>query len=102
MFGQMLDSTHGNLATVQALDLRIWEWLLALLAAGLVVFVLPIPKFVAIALVLGAALIKAMLVVRNYMHLKGEHVLLYVIALAPVLLFLAMAITLLPDIAWKR
>ncbi len=98
----MSDSTHGNLAAVQALELHIWEWLLALLAAGLVVFVLPIPKLVAIALVFSAALIKAALVVRNYMHLKAEHVLLYVIALAPVLLFIAMAITLLPDIAWKR
>lgn len=98
----MIELTHDNLAVVRTLDLHIWEWLLALLAAGLVVFVLPIPKILALTLVFGAALIKAALVVRNYMHLKAEHLLLYVIALFPVLLFIAMAIALLPDIAWKR
>jgi len=85
-----------------ALDLRIWAWLVGLLIAGLTVFVMPIPKITAIALVFTAAIIKAALVVRKYMHLEAEHWLLYVIALAPVLLVIAMAVALLPDIAFKQ
>jgi cytochrome c oxidase subunit IV len=85
-----------------ALDLRIWAWLVGLLIAGLTVFVMPIPKIAAIVLVFAAAIIKAALVVRKYMHLEAEHWLLYLIALAPVLLVIAMAVALLPDIAFKQ
>jgi cytochrome c oxidase subunit IV len=85
-----------------ALDLRIWAWLVGLLIAGLTVFVLPIPKIAAIVLVFAAAIIKAALVVRKYMHLEAQHWLLYVIALAPVLMVIAMAVALLPDIAFKQ
>ena len=84
------------------LDVRVWAWLVGLLIAGLTVFVMPIPKIAAIGLVFTAAIIKAALVVRKYMHLEAEHWLLYVIALAPVLLIIGMAITLLPDIAFKQ
>ena len=85
-----------------ALDLRIWAWLVGLLIAGLTAFVMPIPKIAAIVLVFAAAIIKAALVVRKYMHLEVEHWLLYVIALAPVLLIIAMALALLADIAFKQ
>jgi caa(3)-type oxidase subunit IV len=85
-----------------ALDVRIWTWLVVLLIAGLTVFVMPIPKIAAIGLVFTAAIIKAALVVRKYMHLEAEHWLLYLIALAPVLLIIAMAVALLPDIAFRQ
>ncbi len=85
-----------------ALDLRIWAWLVGLLIAGLTVFVMPIPKIAAIGLVFAAAIIKAALVVRKYMHLEAAHWLLYVIALVPVFLIIAMAVALLPDIALRQ
>jgi len=85
-----------------ALDLRIWAWLVGLLIAGLTVFVMPIPKIAAIGLVFSAAIVKAALVVRKYMHLEAEYWLLYVIALAPVILVVIMAVALLPDIAFKQ
>jgi cytochrome c oxidase subunit IV len=53
-------------------------------------------------LVFAAAIVKAALVVRKYMHLEGEYWLLYAIALAPVLLIVAMAVALLPDIAFRQ
>ena len=84
-----------------ALDLRIWEWLVGLLFIGLLVFVTPIPKVAAIGLVFVAAVVKAVLVVRKYMHLAAEHWLLYVLALTPVVLIAGMAIALLPDIAFR-
>ena len=84
------------------LDLRIWGWLVGLLISGLTVFVMPIPRIAAIGLVFTAAIIKAALVVRKYMHHEAEHWLLYVIALVPVLLIIAMAVALLPDIALRQ
>jgi len=85
-----------------ALDIRIWEWLVALLVIGLMVFLMPIPKVAAISLVFAAAVVKAVLVVRKYMHLAAEHWLLYVLALTPVVLIAGMAIALLPDIAFRQ
>jgi caa(3)-type oxidase subunit IV len=85
-----------------ALDIRIWEWLVGLLIIGLMVFVMPIPKVVAIGLVFAAAVVKAVLVVRKYMHLAAEHWLLYVLAITPVVLIAGMAIALLPDIAFRQ
>ena len=85
-----------------ALDVRIWAWLVGLLIAGLTVFVMPIPKIAAMGLVFAAAIVKAALVVRKYMHLEGEYWLVFAIALAPVLLIVAMAVALLPDIAFRQ
>jgi caa(3)-type oxidase subunit IV len=100
----MVSSTREESAHYSGvkLDVRVWAWLVGLLIAGLTVFVMPIPKIAAIGLVFTAAIIKAALVVRKYMHLEAEHWLLYVIALAPVLLIIGMAVTLLPDIAFKQ
>lgn len=77
----------------------VWEWLVALLVLGLAVFVLPISRTAAALLVLGFALVKAGLVVRNYMHLKREHVLLYFLVAVPVTLVLILLVALVPDIA---
>jgi len=85
-----------------ALDIRIWEWLVGLLIIGLMVFVMPIPKVVAIGLVFAAAVVKAVLVVRKYMHLAAEHWLLCVLAITPVVLIAGMAIALSPDIAFRQ
>lgn len=79
----------------------VWRWLVALLAAGVAVAAIP-SKTVALALVFGVAVVKAGLVVRNYMHLKSEHLLLYALAAVPVLLFIGLILALLPDIVLSR
>ncbi len=78
---------------------RVWFWLVALLAAGLVVMALPVPKLAALTLIFSIATIKAGLVIRNYMHLKYENLFVIALALVPVLLFIGLAIALIPDIA---
>ena len=80
----------------------IWRWLVGLLLAGLVVTYLPVGKPLAITLILTAALVKAFLVARHYMHMRSETVLIFAIAVIPVLLLIMMALTLVPDIIFGR
>ena len=53
-------------------------------------------------LVFGIAVIKAAMVMRDYMHLKAESLIIHAIAIIPILLFIALALTLIPDIALHR
>jgi cytochrome c oxidase subunit IV len=80
----------------------IWMWLVGLLAAGMMVFALPIPRLPALVLIFGIAGFKATLVLRDYMHLRGEKMLIYAIALTPLLLAIAMVLVLIPDIVFRR
>jgi cytochrome c oxidase subunit IV len=82
--------------------IAVWFWLVALLAAGLAVMALPVPKLAALALIFGIATIKAALVIRNYMHLKYESLFIIAVAVVPLLLFIGLAIALIPDIAMHR
>ena len=61
---------------------------------GMMVFMLPIPRIPALLLIFGIAGFKATLVLRDYMHLKGEKMLIYAIALTPLLLAIALALVL--------
>lgn len=79
----------------------IWIWLVALLAVGLLLLVLPISKLTAVVLIFSAAAVKAGLVVRHYMHLRAQPLALYAIAGVPVLLAIFMVLALVPDIAWR-
>lgn len=97
-----MDVSVDNWLTARARDVRVWQWLVVLLAAGLVAFMLPIPRVAIIVLIFAVAVVKAALVVRNYMHLKAEHLLLYLIPLVAVLLFLGLLLALLPDIGLRR
>ncbi len=92
----METAEHGNSEYV-----AIWVWLVALLAIGLVVIALPVPKLLIVGLVFGVAVVKAAMVVRNYMHLKSEHMLIIAIAMIPVIFFFGFMITLIPDIAMR-
>ncbi len=97
-----MDTVAENWLTARARDVRIWRWLVALLAVGLMVFMLPIPRIAIVALIFGVAVVKAVLVVRDYMHLKAEHLFIYVIAFVPVLIILGLLFALIPDIALRR
>jgi cytochrome c oxidase subunit IV len=99
-----MSETTGTIDTAaeSSLYMMIWAWLVFLLVAGLVIFILPIPRTAAVITIFSIAAIKAVLVLRNYMHLKHEHLLLYLTVLVPALLFLGMALTLIPDIVYRH
>ncbi len=82
--------------------LSIWIWLLALMAISVSGAFLPIPRSVIVVLLFGVATVKALLVVRHYMHLKAESWLLYAIAVVPVAFVIGFIITLLPDFVFRR
>jgi cytochrome c oxidase subunit IV len=86
-------------AATRAHYIAIWRWLVFFVFAALVVTLLPIPKLAALVLVFGIALVKAAMVMRDYMHLKAENLIIHAIALIPILLFIGLALTLIPDIA---
>lgn len=92
----------ANTGNDDRLYITIWGWLLGLLIAGVLVFTLHLATIPLLVLIFTVAVIKAALVIRNYMHLKAEHVLIYAIAGIPVLLILGMALMLIPDIVFHR
>lgn len=79
--------------------LLIWYWLMALVilsvGAGFV-----LPKAEALVLIFAVALIKALLVARNYMHLKHEKALIYAIALVPLVFVIIFLIGVFPDFVY--
>jgi len=83
-------------------SILIWVWLVALLGAGTLVFSLPMSRIPALVVIFGIALVKAVLVVRDYMHLKTSAFLIYVILLLPVLLAAGFALVLIPDLVLRR
>jgi len=82
--------------------IAIWLWLVVLVGAGLLASALPVPKIAVLVLVFAIAGVKATMVMRDYMHLKFETLVIHVIALIPILLFIGLALTLIPDIALHR
>ena len=82
--------------------LTIWIWLVGLLGAGFLVFELDLGHTTVILVLFGIAIVKAALVVRHYMHMKGQPPALYAIAIIPVLLLIFMVVALLPDLAYYR
>ena len=79
----------------------IWVWLVALLAVGVALILLPLSKVAAVILIFAVATLKAFLVVRHYMHLKHQPLLVYAVLGIPVLLAIALVFVLMPDIAFK-
>ena len=76
--------------------LIIWVWLLALVVVS-VTAVAVLPKFQALLLIFAVAIVKALLVARNYMHLKNERVIIYVIVLIPLTFVIILLFALFPD-----
>ncbi len=88
--------------TESSLYLVVWVWLVLLLIGGLAIFVLPIPRTAAVLLIFSIAAIKAALVLRNYMHLKHEHLLIYLIVAIPALFVLGLTLSLIPDLVYRH
>ncbi|HVN83451.1 MAG TPA: cytochrome C oxidase subunit IV family protein [Candidatus Binatia bacterium] len=79
----------------------IWVWLVVLLGAGVVMLAVP-SKTLGVILIFTVATVKAVLVLRHYMHVRGQPTMVYAILAVPLLLAIAMVLTLLPDIAFKH
>jgi cytochrome c oxidase subunit 4 len=77
----------------------IWVWLLLLLGVGLVASFLPGGRTVAVTVIFATAVVKALLVALNYMHLRFEPRLIYALALVPLLFAAVLVVALLPDFA---
>ena len=74
----------------------IWIWLMVLVIVSITAsFVLP--KSAALLLIFSVAVVKALLVVLNYMHLKHEKLLLYALAIVPLLIVAILILALFPD-----
>jgi caa(3)-type oxidase subunit IV len=100
----MSDSTIENVSgrDESSLYVIVWALLVALLVVGLAIFALPIPRAVAVGLIFAVAAVKAGLVLRNYMHLKHEHTLIYIIVLVPALFLLGFALAMVPDLVFRH
>ena len=79
----------------------IWMWLVVLLVVGVSFLVMPLSKEVAVVLIFAVAALKAFLVIRHYMHLHHQPLMVYAMLGVPVLLAIALVFVLMPDIAFK-
>jgi caa(3)-type oxidase subunit IV len=78
----------------------VFIWLLALLGLGVGASLLPGGQAVALPLIFGTALAKALLVALNFMHLRWEPGLIYAIALVPLVFAAILTVALFPDFVW--
>lgn len=79
---------------------HVWIWLVVLTLAYLAERAFGLPRRMALGIVFGIALVKALLVAWHYMHLRHEGRMIYVIVLIPILLFAILVLLLLPDITF--
>ena len=80
----------------------IWAWLMGLLFVSLLAVYLPFSHVVTVTMIFSIAVAKAVLVAAYFMHLRFERWLIYAIVISPILLFITMTLTLIPDIAYNR
>jgi caa(3)-type oxidase subunit IV len=79
--------------------LNIWFWLMALVVVSVAAASL-LPKLQAMLLIFTVAIIKALMVARNYMHLKNEKALFYALALVPLAFIIILLFGLFPDFVY--
>ncbi|HVO91477.1 MAG TPA: cytochrome C oxidase subunit IV family protein [Terriglobales bacterium] len=79
--------------------LAIWYWLMGLVIVSVIAATM-LPKTQAMVLIFAVAIIKALLVARNYMHMKTEGALIYAIALVPLAFILIFLFGLFPDFVY--
>ena len=79
--------------------LNVWFWLMALVLVSVAAASL-LPKLQAMVLIFTVAIIKALMVARNYMHLKNEKALFYALALVPLAFIIIFLFGLFPDFVY--
>ncbi|RMH74573.1 MAG: caa(3)-type oxidase subunit IV [Calditrichaeota bacterium] len=76
----------------------VWAWLTFLLIISLAAVYLPFSQTLTVTFIFVVAAVKAFLVAANYMELRFEQQFIRYIAIIPVILFIIMTLTLIPDI----
>ena len=76
--------------------LIVWYWLMALVVLSVAAASL-LPKLQALVLIFTVAVVKILLVARNYMHLKHEKAIIYAMVLVPLVFILIFLFGLFPD-----
>jgi caa(3)-type oxidase subunit IV len=80
----------------------IWAWLMGLLFVSLLAVYLPFSQPVTVTLIFLIALAKAILVAVHFMHMRFERWLIHAIVITPLLLFIIMTLSLIPDIVYNK
>ncbi|HJX10628.1 MAG TPA: cytochrome C oxidase subunit IV family protein [Candidatus Binatia bacterium] len=80
--------------------LMIWIWLLALVVLSVAAASI-LPKTQALVLIFAVAILKALLVARNYMHLKNERAIIYAMVLIPLTFVIILLFALFPDFVYR-
>lgn len=78
----------------------VYIWLVALLGVGVAASAVPGARGVALVVIFVTALVKALLVALNFMHLRFESPVIYAIALIPLVFAAVLAVALFPDFVW--
>lgn len=79
--------------------LTTWYWLMALVVASVALSAI-LPKTPALVLIFSIAAIKAVLVARNFMHLKNERSIIYAVVLVPLAFVIVFLFGLFPDFVY--
>jgi caa(3)-type oxidase subunit IV len=80
--------------------LMIWIWLLALVLVSVAAASI-LPKTQALVLIFAVAIVKALLVARNFMHLKNERAIIYALVLVPLAFVIILLFALFPDFVYR-
>ena len=80
--------------------LIIWIWLLVLVLVSVAAASI-LPKAQALVLIFTVAIVKALLVARNYMHLKDEKIITYALVLVPLAFVIILLFALFPDFVYR-
>lgn len=87
------DKPHANY-------FMIWVVLVALVAVGALFLLIP-SKTLAVVLIFAVATIKAILVVRHYMHVVNQPPMIYAMLAIPLIMAIALVFVLIPDIGHR-
>ena len=95
----MADTAAHNEAHAEPNYLAVFGWLFVLTVVEVGVIFLPIPKLLIAASLVILAAVKASLVAIYFMHLKFEKVVIWWIAVIPVILCVFLIFMLIPELA---
>lgn len=79
----------------------IYLWLIGLLSVSVAAVHLPFSTGMTVTIIFLIAIAKAVIVAAYFMHMRFEKWLIHSIAIIPVILFIIMTLTLIPDIGLK-
>ena len=80
----------------------IYLWLIGLLAVSVAAVYLPFSTGITMTIIFLIAIAKAVIVAAYFMHMRFDKWLIHAMAIIPVILFVIMTLTLIPDIGLNR